>query len=474
MTTLARRWRVVAPPRKLSVRLRLSLLYSLVLAITLLSFTFVLSSAMSSLMYGMVEHSVRDAARQLLNNNDPRIDRAIFPATRFAAPETFVQFRTLNGTVTTKTDNLGDRQLPLDDDALAAVRRGQDRVETITIDDSRLLVLTTRIPAQGRPAGILQVARSLAEVEETASVIHWISLAGAAVAVLVAFGLGWILAGAALSPMAAIAETARRIGKSRDFQQRLSQAGDGDEIGRLAGALNEMLAALGIAYAQAEQGLQAQRRLVADASHELRTPLTTIRGNLGLLQRTPPIDDADREAVLDDIAGETERLIRLVNDLLVLTRTDAGTALELSTVELRPLVLEVGRRAAATWPQHAIAADSGDFRVRANRDALVQILLILLDNAAKFTPPGGRITVWTAAGEDGIRLHVRDNGSGISPEQLPHIFDRFYRGDTVRSGNGAGLGLAIARSLLTGQGGTINVTSTPGAGTTFTITLPRA
>lgn len=472
MVALPHRFRLAGRPRTMSVRLRLTLIFSVLLAITLLGFTLMLSTAMNTVVYGMVERSVHDLTDQLIENKELQMDRVTIPASKFAAPEVFVQSRSLDGTVTSRTENLGERELPLEDNALSEVRSGAEWTGIVSIENSRLMVHSTLVTVQGRPVGILQVARSLAGPEDTARAIHGISLVGAGIAVIVAFGLGWALAGTALAPVDAMTTVARQIGSRRDFQHRLVHDGPEDEIGRLAGALNEMLASLSAAYSQADQALQAQQRLVADASHELRTPLTTIRGNLGLLQRTPPIADDDRKAVLNDIASETDRLIRLVNDLLALARTDAGSTLDLSPVSLRPFILELGRRAEATWPSHAVAVDSGDYLVLANRDALVQVVLILLDNAAKFTPHGGRISIWTSHRDDRVDIHIKDSGIGIAHDQLPHIFERFYRGDTVRSGTGAGLGLAIAESLMTGQNGTIAVESTPEMGTTFTLSLP--
>jgi signal transduction histidine kinase len=218
---------------------------------------------------------------------------------------------------------------------------------------------------------------------------------------------------------------------------------------------------------------QTQRRFVADASHELRTPLTSIRGNLNLLERQPPIAEADRVAVLADLVSETERLARLVNDLLALARSDTGRTLARQAVPLRPLIAEVVRRLAVLHPDRVIREEAhGNAVVLGDRDALTQLLLILLDNALKFTPATGLIAARSAVHHDTVTLEVRDTGAGIAPADLPHIFDRFYQGDLARAGTGAGLGLAIARTIVDGLNGTIAVESEPGRGTRFTVTLP--
>ena len=222
-----------------------------------------------------------------------------------------------------------------------------------------------------------------------------------------------------------------------------------------------------------EQALQAQRRFVADASHELRTPLTTIRGNLALLQRRPPIDASDREAVLVDLTDESDRLIRLVNDLLVLARADAGQRLHCTAVAVGPLLDDLCRQARLLAPDRTIECETEtDLTVLADRDALKQVLLILIDNAFKHTPRHSRISLRTAV--DGRRgaISVRDTGPGIDPRRLPHIFERFYRGDTSRTGAGTGLGLAIARALMDAQQGALEVQSEVGRGSTFTVFLP--
>jgi signal transduction histidine kinase len=236
-----------------------------------------------------------------------------------------------------------------------------------------------------------------------------------------------------------------------------------------------MLTQLQAAYRQVEQALLAQRRFVADASHELRTPLTTIRGNLGLLQREPPISDDDRLEVLADMVEECDRLIRLTNDLLVLARADSGKFPTVEVVQLPLLLEDLCRQAQVLGPDKRIVCNPGpNLAVYANRDALKQVLLILLDNAVKFTPSGGTITISSKLASEMVSISVSDTGPGIAPSLIPHVFERFWRGDPARSGAGSGLGLAIAKALIEGLGGTITVDSQPGRGSTFTVTLPRA
>jgi signal transduction histidine kinase len=236
-----------------------------------------------------------------------------------------------------------------------------------------------------------------------------------------------------------------------------------------------MLAQLHDGYEALRESYDAQRRFVSDASHELRTPLTTIRANLDLLRREPPIAKADRRDVLGDLASESERLSRLVANLLTLARSDAGRPLRREPVRLEPLLTRIVRRLAATQPGRSIGIEvPPNATALGDPDALTQVLLILLDNALKFTPTGGTVSVAAEVTDTRVLLVVHDTGMGMAPEVLPHVFERFYQGHSgMRGTTGSGLGLAIAHALVTGQGGTIAVESQLGQDSTFTITLPR-
>jgi signal transduction histidine kinase len=326
---------------------------------------------------------------------------------------------------------------------------------------------------QGRVTGVAQVARATTEQEASLGALRQLLIMGTILATVTAFGIGWAISGAALRPINRLTLTAQAIGAERDFDRRVEHTGPQDELGRLATTFNQMLSELQAAFHQTEQSLQTQRRFVADASHELRTPLTTIRGNLGLLQRNPPIDLEDREDVLGDSVEETERLMRLVQGLLTLARADTGQAVKTEPVAVQGTIEDVVRQTQRLAPGHAISVDSvADLVVLAERDMLKQVLLILLDNAVNYTPVGGRITVSAEGTDKNVVIRVRDTGVGIPASALPHIFTRFWRPDTQRTGGGAGLGLSIAQSLVEAYHGTIEVDSVVGKGSTFTVKLP--
>ncbi len=458
----------------MSIRLRLTLLYSGILALTLIAFSVTLYGIVARVTFLNAQNELVDEARRLADPRSPWGGRGREGAPRFASAETFAQRRGPDGSVIERSSNLGDTTLPLSAEGFQAVQGGRAWVESADIGGQTVLVYSQPMPGPGgRGGGILQVARGINTADGPLGALQRFLFGGTALATLLAFGAGWWLAGAALRPINRITQTAQAIGAERDFGRRVAYQGPNDELGRLATTFNSMLEQLQAAYHQTEQSLHAQRRFVADASHELRTPLTTIRGNLGLLQHDPPIAEDDRVAVVSDMVEETERLMRLVQGLLVLARADAGQTVHREPTLVKPVVEEAVRQAQVLATDRALAADPlPDVAVNANRDMLKQTLLILLDNAVQYTPPGGAVTIATTQANGHVSIAVHDTGPGIPPEALPQIFTRFYRGDAARSGNGAGLGLSIAKSLIEAYNGTLTVASQVGQGSTFTITLP--
>jgi signal transduction histidine kinase len=362
--------------------------------------------------------------------------------------------------------------LPLSARGLEQLVRGRTWTEIVPGEEGRWLVYNHPVEVEGQVVGIVQAARPLADRDRSLQALGMALILGSMLTTIVAFGVGWALAGVTLRPIHRITETASEIGRTRDFSSRVEYSGPNDELGRLATTLNEMLARLQDAYQQVEHALQVQRDFVADVSHELRTPLTTIRGNLALLGREPPLPQTEREDVLDDLTGESERLIRLVSDLLTLARADAGRKLASEPVHVRPLVDDVCRQARVLEPERTIQVEGlQDAVALADRDALKQVLLTLLDNAVKHAQ--GVIRVEFGGTDHQVSIRVADDGPGMPPELCARIFDRFYRGDESRSTPGFGLGLSIARALTEAQQGTLTVESRVDEGSTFTIVMPK-
>jgi signal transduction histidine kinase len=468
----------------MSIRFRLTLLYSTILALILIVFSLVL-------YLGQAQATFRDFRRRLANRALPLAEAGqpqppagnAQPSAPPAPPAPYspalgeiyyIQIRNLDGDIVEYGANVDEATtLPLSEAGLQAVRRGQPWDEIAEIEGERFLVHSQLVREPSRANEIVQVAVSLARRDEGLATLRNILIVGSCITVLTAFGAGWVMAGLALRPVNRITHTAQAIGAERNFSRRIDHPGPNDEIGQLATTFDNMLAELQAAYQQVEQSLQAQRRFVADASHELRTPLTTIRGNIDLLQREPPIRHEDQIDVLTDTVNETERLMRLVNSLLTLARADARRPLRSEPVPVKPLLEEVLQQMESLAPTRTIICQPNlETDIIGDRDALKQVLLILGDNALKHTPVETTIAIVGDVIGEHVTITVRDNGPGIEPVKLPHIFDRFYRGDDSRVGPGTGLGLAIAKELTEAQNGTITVKSEEGQGAAFTLTFP--
>jgi len=327
----------------------------------------------------------------------------------------------------------------------------------VEIAGSRLRVYT----AQTEPGRAIQVARSLDEADDTLSqlavVLALVSLGGIALA----GALGFFVSRAAVAPVERLRRAAEQVATTRDLSRRI-EVGGSDELAALAASFNLMLNAL-------DDSLDAQRQLVADASHELRTPLASLRTNIEVLTHSDVLGDREREELLGDVTGQLEELTELVGDLVELAR-DADYEQEPATVlRYDLLVAEAIERRRSTAPSVAFQLDSEPCFVRAAERRVERAIANLLDNAVKWSPPGGTIEVRVAGGE----LSVRDHGPGFAPEDLPRVFDRFYRSATARGLPGSGLGLAIVRQVAETQGGRVTAANAPGEGAVITLRLPE-
>jgi two-component system OmpR family sensor kinase len=468
----------------MSIRLRLTLLYTAILVLTLTAFSAILYGTQLQSILAGERRMLADAARRMAEHrvDGPQFEERPVPPwllreedagdRRFRDRIFYMQFLTLEGQVINRSENLEEVDLPLSDAGWRAVRTGEPWAETASVEGERLLIHSAPVVVEGQVAEVVQVARSLADPYQYLSTMGRNLLIVGGAATIIAFGAGWVLSGAVLRPVNRITQTARAIGIERDFGRRVDHTGPNDEIGQLATTFNTMLTQLQAAYQQVERSLQQQRQFVADVSHELRTPLTTIRGNLALLRREPAVGAVEETDILEDMAGESDRLIRLVNDLLALAHAESGRQLQSETVWVKPLVEDVCRQARLLDPERTITCtDLADVAVVGDRDAFKQVLLILVDNALKHTD--GAIAVSTAIIDEWAAIRMRDSGPGIDPEVLPYVFERFYRGDEARSRPGIGLGLPIARALVEAQNGTISIESQVGHGSIITVTLPR-
>jgi two-component system OmpR family sensor kinase len=343
----------------------------------------------------------------------------------------------------------------------------------------RQLVVLLPIVSSGHTVALLELNTPTTQIDRSVANTRVLLFFGIGGCLVLAALLARPLLDAALRPLVTMERTTRRIADGA-LSLRLEEPATEDEIGRLTRSFNVMVARLDAAFSR-------QRRFVADVSHELRTPLTALAGGIEMLMLGADRQDEDpaaRQRLLRGLYAETERMRRLVEDLLTLARLDEGRMqLRLAAVDVGALVGEVGEQAQhlARGQEIAVSVAPDLPRVRADADRLRQVLLNLVENAVKFTPAPGQITLSARTGTAGrsVVIEVRDTGIGISPEDLPHVFDRFYRVDTARTRSasqpgGSGLGLAIAKSLLEAQGGSLSISSQPSQGTAVVLELPTA
>jgi two-component system sensor histidine kinase MprB len=338
---------------------------------------------------------------------------------------------------------------------VASGKRGES-VRDETIGGVHARVLTTR----GPDGSTLQIAKPLTDVDDTLGRLRWILLAVTIGGVGLASGFGVAVSRAATRPLGRLTATAEQVTATGELHHRIEPVAD-DEPGRLAAAFNAMLSAL-------EASRDAQRQLVADASHELRTPLTSIRANVELLERARDMPPAERAHVLASVRGQLEDLTILVGDLVDLARPGERAVEPPEDLRLDELVEDAVQRARRHAPATTFAVVAEPCMVSGSRGRLARAVGNLLDNAVKWGPPGEPVEVSVNAGE----VTVRDHGPGIAEDDLPHVFDRFYRAPAARGLPGSGLGLAIVKHVADAHGGTVVAEQAPGGGARLRLALP--
>ncbi len=462
----------------MSLRLRLTLWYSTLLAGLL--FLIVVMSLSS------LDKRVRDEIDMEIKNKGDQIVRLLeitapsSPIANFLLPtlgasfetEVFVQVRDPTRRITHRSDNLVNSTIPMPEALFRQALAGQAGFYSLTSqrqDDLR--VYFAPVTFGGEVIAVVQVARHLAPEQAILRELATSFTGIIAVALVVGAVVGYWLVGAALSPIQEATSTALAITRTGRLDRRIPVPDNrSDEITTLINTFNEMLDRL-------QELFEKQKRFSGDISHELRTPLTAILGNISLLKRAEAEDlpPAERREMLEEIEGEAQRMRRLISDLLLLAQEDADTNMLREPVELDTLMLDVYRQIKRHADHVQIQIVHEDQAVvMGDADRLRQLLVNLLNNAVQYTPAGGRIELGLQCLDDQAQLTVSDTGQGIAPEDLPHIFDRFYRADKARTRThgGTGLGLSIVRWVVDAHNGEIEVESTPGEGTTFYVRLP--
>lgn len=363
--------------------------------------------------------------------------------------------------------NIRDLDSPLDASTLGMTEPVYTNVQ---INGRQMRVLTSPMYARGELLANVQAVAVLDTINDARESLLLVMIIGGALAVIVSVLVGMWLSRRALRPITSITAAAASIAKTDDLSTRLKWTGPQDEVGNLVSVFNDMMGRL-------QDLFSVQQRFVADVSHELRTPLTAIKGNVEIIKRYG-MDEMSLEA----IESETDRMARMVNDLLLLARADyGGLTLELEPLDLDTVALEAHQQARVLVKDRDLTVALGRFepvRVRGHADRMKQLLLNLLSNAIKFTPDGGRITLSLYPDGEEAVLEVADTGIGIAEDDLKRIFERFWQADSSRvrgiqnAESSAGLGLAIVKWIVDAHDATIRVDSELNQGTTFTVRIP--
>jgi heavy metal sensor kinase len=463
-----------------SIRFSLTLWYSLTLTAILVLFSVFLYLTIRAQFYAETDHDLLQVADSLVSptfepfraNPSSALDQVLedFLGPRYAGK--MVQLARADGSIQFQSRSLQGKSLPVGGLTKRAAQRGVPRYRTLgTLETTPVRYVTVPVLVDGTLFGIVQVGQQLdaaSEILRELLLIFAISIPLALAAV--GYG-GWFLAGRALKPMDDIARSAEKI-DDKNLDSRLNVTNPDDEIGRLTGAFNRTLDRLQMAFTRT-------KRFSVDVSHELRTPLTILKGEteVGLKWAKSPEDFRE---ILNNNLEEINRMAGIIEFLQEISRIEeGGHCLLLEVVDLADVLAEVESalrpQAESRDLQISMDQSSPDTMIAGDRQRLRQLFYQLVHNAIQFTPAGGTITLSVAEEGAQVVAQVTDTGAGIPKEDIPCIFDRFYRVDKARnrSHGGSGLGLALVRTLVEAHGGSISVDSALGLGSTFRVTFPH-
>jgi heavy metal sensor kinase len=461
------------------LRVRLTLWYGSALALVLIIFSVILYAITARNLRDTVDESLEETATTAVRSLEsrgflPLIDEeellSQFP--ELTRIDKFFQIFSPSGTITIRSPNIKQHEVPLSRKALEASFTGQSTFESAKYPkEPPLRLISVPIMYRGNLLYIVQVGTSMESVGETLHRFLVLLVIAIPIALAVSLAGGWFLAGRALRPVDKITLAVQRIAAG-DLSQRLSMPPAHDEIGRLAATFNNMIGRLDTSFRQI-------RQFTSDASHELRTPLTVMKGETDLILRRPrPIEDY--KTVLESNLEEIDRMTRIVDELLFLSRADMGEVkVESLPVALEALVEDVHRQATLLGHDRNIEVVLGTIMpvvVQGDDLRLRELLLNLVENAMKYSHPGGKVEISLLKEGQEARLSITDHGIGIAPADHKKIFQRFFRTDVARAHTkkGTGLGLAICAWIADLHKGRVEVKSDLGQGSTFTVVLPLA
>jgi two-component system OmpR family sensor kinase len=456
----------------MSLRSRLTLLYTSIVGGILLLFGITVYYSVSLTVVHQLDDALRIRAETVYVNTDlDSYGNLQVTLSKLDLPDdVYVQVWGRNNKLIDKSQNLSILNTPLDSTGLHSPT---PIFRDVNQRGSRLRVLTVPLVAGNgnRLEGVLQVGIRMDVVNATQKTLLEVLVIGTAIAIIAASLAAWYSSFQALRALDNVTKAALQITSADDLSRRIPYSGSSkDEVGQLVSAFNLTLSRL-------ENLFSTQRRFLADVGHELRTPLTVIKGNVGLMRK---IKEFDEESLVT-IEDEVDRLTRMVGDLLLLAQAESGKIpLAHEVVELDTLLLEVLNQM-QVLARDRVKLNLGSIDqvlVCGDRDRLKQVIVNLVGNSINYTPKDGEVVVGLGKVSDRAQLTVTDTGPGIAAEDLPHIFERFYRGEKSRTrqkdGKGFGLGLSIAYWIVRNHGGRIEVNSVVGKGTTFCVWLPLA
>ena len=456
-----------------SVRLRLTLWYAGVLALSLIAFAFVIYYAAGNSFHERQDESLRSTAQTVVSAYVEELGEAHSPTTagevvlaEITFPNRYVQLIDNAGKPFAGSANLAGATVSIPSSTLADVRaRG---FSYATVNGLRVAVVPL---STDQTLGYAAVAEPLSVIEDGLTALRRDLFAGVPLVLLLASGGGYFLARKSLAPIASMNSQTQHI-SAANLSARLDVTNTRDELGHLATTINDLLSRL-------ESSFREQQRFIADASHELRTPLAVLRGETEVaLGKTRTVDEYQQSLSL--IQEEAESLSRIVEDLFILARQPISTrtALRKERVSLNDAVKDCARAAQVLALRKGVRLnlenDSPSIALNGDEELIKRMILNLLDNAVKYTPAGGEISLGLARQNGNAEIVVHDTGMGIPEADQLRVFDRFFRVDKARARamGGAGLGLSIAQWIVAAHGGEISVTSMPGQGSTFTVVLP--
>lgn len=459
----------------LSVRWRLALwivlAFGLVLAGVLLTVHFSLERILASDLDGRLSRDTNRVLAQVTlagSLEDPeRLEQIAQQNSLTGAgqPPFITVIRDTKGEVVASTPGLDVEGLALSAADLNSILSGSTITRGVSLPGGQeFRVRTAPLAVGGSILGVLQVGEGTEAVSHSLNRLQIILIAEAIAGLILAVGIAYLLSASALKPLEKVVTVAAEI-EASDLGRRIAVKGQPVEVQKLADTFDAMLARL-------QRAFEEQRNFVLDVSHDLRTPLAAIRGNIDVLLMSDSLDPETR-AQLERMSAETGRLIRLTTNLLYMASADAGRQVERRPVELDVICLEVYRQVKDLRPDVGVRlGDEDELTVLGDRDLLKQMVLNLAENAVKYSPRQGRVTLSLLRTDGKARIVIEDTGPGIPPDQLAHIFERFYRGNNRGRTGGSGLGLAIASWVAQAHGGNIDVQTQVGRGSTFSVVLP--